>query len=169
MDDRIRISDADRDRAAARLRDHYAEGRLTADELDERVTAALSARTAGDLRRLMADLPGEQVRLGAPRMPPAPPAWAVRPRGPRVLPLLLLVLLAAVLLPGGWVFFAFLKVALLFWLIVALAGMVAVARFRRRMRRALRDRDHDRVAAGSWGDWEWPGWPGRQRFRRWDR
>jgi hypothetical protein len=41
----------------AGLRDHFAEGRLTRAELDERLTVALSARTAGDLRRLMADLP----------------------------------------------------------------------------------------------------------------
>jgi Domain of unknown function (DUF1707)/Transcriptional regulator PadR-like family len=56
-DDRIRISDGDRERATARLRDHYAEGRLTREELDERVTAALNARIIGDLRRVMADLP----------------------------------------------------------------------------------------------------------------
>ena len=58
MDDRIRVSDADRDRVTARLRDHFAEGRLTHSELDERITAALNAKTVGDLRRLMADLPG---------------------------------------------------------------------------------------------------------------
>src|SRR5215472_15629653 len=58
MDDRFRVSDADRDRAAAFLRDHFAAGRLTAGELDERLTAALRARTFGDLRRLLADLPG---------------------------------------------------------------------------------------------------------------
>jgi len=57
IDDRIRTSDADRDRATARLRDHYAEGRLTHAELDERMTAALTARTFGDLRKIMADLP----------------------------------------------------------------------------------------------------------------
>ena len=56
--DRIRISDHDREHATARLCDHFAEGRLTREELDERITAALSARTAGDLHRAMADLPG---------------------------------------------------------------------------------------------------------------
>jgi DNA-binding PadR family transcriptional regulator len=56
-DDRIRVSDRDRERATARLRDSFAEGRLTREELDERITAALSARTAGDLRRITADLP----------------------------------------------------------------------------------------------------------------
>jgi DNA-binding PadR family transcriptional regulator len=55
--DHIWASDADRERVVASLRDHFAEGRLTRAELDERLTVALSARTAGDLRRLMADLP----------------------------------------------------------------------------------------------------------------
>jgi DNA-binding PadR family transcriptional regulator len=57
VDDRIRISDADRERAVAQLRDHFAEGRLTREELDERIMAALTARTAGDLRLVKADLP----------------------------------------------------------------------------------------------------------------
>ncbi len=57
LDDRIRVSDADREHAAAQLRDHFAEGRLTRDELDERIIAILTARTTGDLRRVLADLP----------------------------------------------------------------------------------------------------------------
>ena len=69
MDDRIRISDADRDRVTARLREHFAEGRLSREELDERLSAALSAKTFGDLRRVMADLPGP-----APAPVPAAPA-----------------------------------------------------------------------------------------------
>jgi DNA-binding PadR family transcriptional regulator len=55
--DQIWACDADRERAVARLGEHFAEGRLTRAELDERLTTALSARTADDLRRLMADLP----------------------------------------------------------------------------------------------------------------
>jgi DNA-binding PadR family transcriptional regulator len=55
--DHIRTSEADREDATARLRDHYAEGRLTYEELGERITAALNARTFGDLRRVLADLP----------------------------------------------------------------------------------------------------------------
>ena len=143
MNDRMRISDSDRDRAAAQLRDYYAEGRLTAEELDERVTAALGARTAGDLRRVMADLPvAPAAQGGAPNTPPfAAPPRAYRRRGPRLLPVLLLILLAAVLLPGGWIFFALLKVFLLFWLVVALMGLVGAAVFRHRIRRVVRDRD----------------------------
>jgi DNA-binding PadR family transcriptional regulator len=56
-DDRIRVSDRDREHATARLRDSFAQGRLTREELDERITAALNARTVGDLRRVTADLP----------------------------------------------------------------------------------------------------------------
>jgi hypothetical protein len=58
MDDRLRASDADRDRAALQLHVHFAAGRLTHGELDDRLTMALAARTLGDLRRALADLPG---------------------------------------------------------------------------------------------------------------
>ena len=153
MNDRMRISDSDRDRVAAQLRDYYAEGRLTTEELDERVTAALNARTAGDLRGVMADLPSPApTQAGAPSTPPfAARPWAHRPRGPRLLPVLLLILLAAILLPGGWIFFALLKVFLLFWLVVALMGLVGAAVFRHRVRRVSRDRT---------GDWQGRGWRG---------
>ena len=66
MDDRIRASDADRDRVTARLREHFAAGRLTSEELDERVTTALRATTFGELRRLMADLPEPAVVSAGP-------------------------------------------------------------------------------------------------------
>ena len=71
MDDHLRTSCADRDRAAALLRDHFAAGRLLAEELDERLAAALNAKTFGDLRRVLADLP--EPRLAEPqacRLPP---------------------------------------------------------------------------------------------------
>ncbi len=54
---RIRASDADRDRTASMLREHHAEGRLTAEEFHERLDAALSARTLDELDELTADLP----------------------------------------------------------------------------------------------------------------
>ncbi len=159
MNDRMRISDSDRDRAAAQLRDYYAEGRLTSEELDERVTAALSARTAGDLRRVMADLPvTPAAQGGAPNTPPfAAPPWAYRRRRPRLLPVLLLILLAAVLLPGGWIFFTLLKVFLLFWLIVALTGLVGAAVFRHRTRGGVRNRDAH-TGGSNWRGYGRRGW-----------
>jgi hypothetical protein len=52
----MRASDADRDRVMDVLRVAAGEGRLTPDELDERLEAALSARTFGELAALTADL-----------------------------------------------------------------------------------------------------------------
>ena len=135
MDDRIRVSDADRDRVAARLRDHFAEGRLTQDELDERISAALGAKTVGDLRRVMADLPEPEP---VPARTAPGPQWAGPPRvayrhGPRILPLMMFALLAAVLIPGGgWLF---LKLLLAFWLVSCLVGAFTAGRFYRQMRR----------------------------------
>ena len=53
----LRVSDADRDAVAAALREHFAQGRLTLDELDQRLGAAFAARTRGDLAPVTADLP----------------------------------------------------------------------------------------------------------------
>ncbi|MDL5200276.1 DUF1707 domain-containing protein [Streptomyces sp. ALI-76-A] len=53
----LRVSHADRDQVVEVLRIAAGDGRLTAEELDERVEAALTARTAGDLAVLTADLP----------------------------------------------------------------------------------------------------------------
>lgn len=57
MDDTLRASDRDRDQVAETLREHYAQGRLTMEEFDERSTAATRAKTLGDLRELTTDLP----------------------------------------------------------------------------------------------------------------
>jgi hypothetical protein len=53
----MRVSDAEREATAAELREHYASGRLTLDELNERIDKALAAKTRGDLDALMRDLP----------------------------------------------------------------------------------------------------------------
>ena len=49
--------DRDRERAAAALREHYARGRLTVDELSSRVGRVLTARSRWELRRALAGLP----------------------------------------------------------------------------------------------------------------
>jgi len=54
----LRIGDAERDAAMAQLREHFVAGRLTFDELTERIDLALTAKTQGHINRLMADLPG---------------------------------------------------------------------------------------------------------------
>ena len=135
MDDRIRVSDADRDRVTGQLRDHFAAGRITPGELDERISAALGARTFGDLRRIMADLPGPTPAPlhAAPGPLRVTPSWTVRRRHPPFPPLILLALLAALLIPGtGWVLLAFVNVILVFWLMTFVAGALAFGRSHRR-------------------------------------
>lgn len=53
----LRVGHAEREEVAAQLREHYASGRLTLDELHERLDAALAAKTRADLDALLTDLP----------------------------------------------------------------------------------------------------------------
>ena len=53
----VRIGDADREAIAAQLREHYADGRLTLDELNERLDQTFAAKTKADLNVVMRDLP----------------------------------------------------------------------------------------------------------------
>ena len=80
--DGLRAADVDREFVANRLRDALNEGRLTLTEYDDRLGQAYAARTYGDLKGLLADLPtvaspdGSQV-VSAPTMPsmvPPPPS-----------------------------------------------------------------------------------------------
>jgi uncharacterized protein DUF1707 len=68
----LRVSDAERDAVAAELAEHLKDGRLDAAEFDERIGQAVTAKTRGDLDRLLADLP---------RPAPVPPPAARRPGG----------------------------------------------------------------------------------------
>ena len=54
----LRASHEDRDKVVEQLRVAAGDGRLTADELDQRLEAAMTARTYGELAALTADLPG---------------------------------------------------------------------------------------------------------------
>jgi Domain of unknown function (DUF1707) len=84
-----RASDADRDIAADILCAAVGDGRLTLDELDDRLGAALSAGTISELAALIADLPGRRcappparpsdptVRSSAPTPAPTPCRWSV--------------------------------------------------------------------------------------------
>src|SRR5689334_15872807 len=56
-DPSLRASDEQRERAAQEIREHFAAGRLTDEELSERVQAAYAARTEGELKTVLADLP----------------------------------------------------------------------------------------------------------------
>ena len=61
----MRASDAEREQAADALREHYAAGRLSAEEFGERLDAVYAASTAGEL---------EQLRHDLPDLPPSPAA-----------------------------------------------------------------------------------------------
>jgi hypothetical protein len=66
----LRASDAERERTATLLREHTATGRLTPEELDERLDVAYAARTVGELDALVHDLPASADAAGR-RTPPA--------------------------------------------------------------------------------------------------
>jgi hypothetical protein len=53
----IRVGDAERETIAGQLREHYADGRLTLDELNERLDQTFAATTRADLNAVMRDLP----------------------------------------------------------------------------------------------------------------
>ena len=53
----MRVGDAEREAAAAEVREHFASGRLTQDELNQRLDQTFAAKTRGDLNAVFADLP----------------------------------------------------------------------------------------------------------------
>jgi hypothetical protein len=56
-DQSIRLSDAEREAAAADLGEHFAQGRLTADEHAERLEQVWAAKTRGEVAPIFRDLP----------------------------------------------------------------------------------------------------------------
>lgn len=70
MDERLPASDHDRERAVRKLKEHYVQGRIDKEELDERTRAALTAKRIGDLQALTRDLPSDPP----PDPPPPDPA-----------------------------------------------------------------------------------------------
>jgi uncharacterized protein DUF1707 len=61
----LRASDRERDAVVQRVQQAFAEGRLDDIEFDERMRAALTARTHADLDVLLADLPAETAAPGS--------------------------------------------------------------------------------------------------------
>ena len=79
----MRAADTDRDQVADLLRTAAAEGRITFDELDQRVSQAYAAKTFADLQAITRDLPGPGITPPAPAArPTAPPAVAAGAPGP---------------------------------------------------------------------------------------
>ena len=113
----VRVGDAERDEALDRLGEHFAAGRLTRDELDERTEQAIGARLDSDLEALFRDLPDRTA-------PKVVVARRTRPQGTAVLPaavmalapLLVLAVVASIILHAP------VLVGPLIWLVV-LSGM----------------------------------------------
>jgi cobalamin biosynthesis protein CbiG len=82
QDPAVRASDEDRERVVATLKEHCAAGRLTLEELPDRVERAYAATTVEELAQLTGDLPG---RL-PPRREPSPAPAPKPPRMPGVAP-----------------------------------------------------------------------------------
>jgi Domain of unknown function (DUF1707) len=70
-------SNADRDVAADVLCAAVADGRISLDELDQRLEDVLSARTLRGIARVIADLPGPGHRAAEPVAPPAETRWTL--------------------------------------------------------------------------------------------
>ncbi len=139
----IRIGDTERDAAISALADHYAAGRLTKDEYDERSDRANAARFDDDLTPLFADLPAAE----RPRSVTRSTGWRER-RGPHpalfaapllwLAPLLMIgaiaVVAAVIVLISPWLLLA------AFWF--ACAGLGCGSRNRHHHRTWARTRHH---------------------------
>jgi hypothetical protein len=109
----LRIGDAERERAASQLAEHYAVGRITQEEHAERLDRIWAARTQSELDPVFADLPGH-TRSAGPRVTAPRPVTGRRKRPPLLLVVLLVALAAVAIatnLPliliglGVWFFF----------------------------------------------------------------
>lgn len=148
MNDQLRIGDAERETAARELGEHFAMGRITAEEHGERLEQVWSARTAADLRPVFRDLPrprpAESPRAATTGRPGGAPWWPAMPR----LGFPLKALIAIVVLMVAFHHLWFLLVALLVYVLV-------VRRFTYRSRWA---RNHGRCHGRSFDGRSHAGW-----------
>jgi Flp pilus assembly protein TadB len=138
VNDELRIGDAERETAARELGEHFAMGRISAEEHSERLEQVWAARTSADLRPVFRDLPRPKAAqpprpASAPRSG-SPAAWPPMPRVPFLFKLLVAIVVLAVAFHHLW----FLLIALLVYLFV-------IRRFTHRRRWAsYHDRSHAR-------------------------
>ena len=153
-----RIGDVERDNAAALLREHMAQGRLTAEEFDERIEAALTAKVATDLDPLFSDLPGprpgqtvattasyetppwqrqtpDATALPVPAVLPPRSGGAEALRGITGVLWIVIPLAVSFLLPGGWSSF---------WWLIFLPMIISMVVGKSE---SDRDRERKRIAA----------------------
>ncbi|MEV5410577.1 DUF1707 domain-containing protein [Thermopolyspora sp. NPDC052614] len=78
----LRASDHDRERVVETLREAAGDGRITLEELNERADLAYTARTLGELERVVADL--RPAETGEPALAAEPAGLRLRSHGPKV-------------------------------------------------------------------------------------
>src|SRR5580704_10471109 len=79
----LRIGDRERDAVAAELQEHFARGRLTLEEFNQRLDAVFAAKTQADLNLITSDLPHARSWGSLPSgSAPAPGRRQSRPGGP---------------------------------------------------------------------------------------
>jgi hypothetical protein len=117
----MRASDEDRDRTVERLHRAATEGRIAAEELEQRVSTALKARTYGELEKTVEDLPSRRSGHGG-RSPARRTAggWAVS--AVRANPLLLLFAIPVLAVTAAMLVAATVVWAVLMVVIMALGG-----------------------------------------------
>jgi hypothetical protein len=113
----LRASDADRDLIVARLHKAATEGRIASEELEQRVGAALKARTYGDLEQTVSDLPGSRPRARRPPARRTPAGWALG--AVRANPMLILFAIPVVA-----VTLAMMLAAAIIWMVLMVVVMI---------------------------------------------
>jgi hypothetical protein len=119
-DQSIRLSDAERDAAAAALGEHFAQGRLTADEHDDRLEQVWKAKTRGEIAPIFRDLPSPYAAVAVPIPSGEPRYWdsGLRPFR-RGVPAPLLVVLAVLIVMSAIGHFPFFLLGLAaLWFVV---------------------------------------------------
>ncbi|MDL4777395.1 MULTISPECIES: DUF1707 SHOCT-like domain-containing protein [Thermomonosporaceae] len=82
--DTARAADADREAVAERLRIAAGEGRIDLEELDERLSLAYGAKTHGQLRALVVDLPVHPPSVPGPAAVPEPETLVLKTTTPNI-------------------------------------------------------------------------------------
>jgi hypothetical protein len=112
-DANLRAADADREQVAERLRKSHGEGRLDMDEFQQRLERCYAAKTFGELRELVRDLPREEYpderrSLGRYR-------WPLVPLAPILITLLILSTVIGHHVFGLWILLLFVFWRLSVW------------------------------------------------------
>jgi hypothetical protein len=119
-DQSIRLSDAEREAAAADLGEHFAQGRLTADEHAERLEQVWAAKTRGEIAPIFRDLPSPYSAVAAGPVAREDRYWnaGLRPFR-RGVPAPLLVVLAVLIVLSAIAHFPFILLGFaVFWFVV---------------------------------------------------